>query len=96
MGCLLLHMFQPDQGKILVYEREAQEVGLWQWRQWFSYVQQLRDKYTILMVSHKLKRVMDADRIYVMDKGKVVESGTHGELMNRNGVYKRLWDANGS
>lgn len=41
LGCLLFHMFRPDQGKILVYEREAQEVGLWQWRQWFSYVQQL-------------------------------------------------------
>ena len=35
---------------------------------------------------------MKADRIYVCDDGKCVESGTHGQLMEKNGLYKRMFD----
>jgi ABC-type multidrug transport system fused ATPase/permease subunit len=38
--------------------------------------------------------VLDADRIYVLDRGKVVEAGTHGELVARKGLYARLYQHN--
>ena len=48
---------------------------------------------TVLLISHRLANVVEADRIYVLNKGQVAESGTHQELLGKNGAYRRLWDA---
>ena len=45
---------------------------------------------TTLVIAHRLATVQSADRIVVMDQGKVVEEGTHAELLARNGLYARL------
>ena len=47
---------------------------------------------TIVMVAHRLSTVMRADQIVVMDKGTIVESGTHRELIERRGKYFQLWN----
>ncbi len=47
---------------------------------------------SVLSVTHRLSAVTGADRIYVMDAGRVVESGRHDELLARAGFYARLWD----
>lgn len=47
---------------------------------------------TIIVIAHRLSTVKDADRIVVIDKGKVVESGTHQELFDTGGLYNRLWN----
>ena len=51
----------------------------------------LSGKRTIIIVAHRLSTVINADRIYVMEAGAVVESGTHGELLALNSVYARLY-----
>lgn len=47
---------------------------------------------TIIVIAHRLSTVKNADRIVVIDKGQVVETGTHQELYKLGGVYYRLWD----
>jgi ATP-binding cassette subfamily B protein len=48
---------------------------------------------TTFVVAHRLSTVQEADQILVLDEGRIVESGTHSELLTHQGVYRRLYDA---
>ena len=50
-----------------------------------------KDK-TLIMIAHRLSTVKNADRIFVMDDGKCVEAGRHDELMQADGLYKRMFE----
>jgi len=47
---------------------------------------------TVIMIAHRLSTVVSADRIYVMDDGRLTESGTHESLMKTEGLYRRLYE----
>ena len=51
----------------------------------------LKDKL-LIVITHRLKVLVRAERIYVLDDGKLVESGSHEELMKNNGLYKRMFE----
>lgn len=53
----------------------------------------LMERKTTLVVAHRLSTLQIMDRILVFDKGKIVEDGSHEELLALNGFYKRLWSA---
>lgn len=48
---------------------------------------------TVLIISHSLSQIIDADKIYVMDHGRVIESGTHSELYANMNKYREIFDA---
>lgn len=48
---------------------------------------------TVIIISHSISQIIDSDKIYVMKKGEVVESGTHEEIYKMDGVYKEIFDA---
>lgn len=51
-------------------------------------IKELTKEKTILMIAHRLKTVRNADRIYVIDKGKISQQGTHEELLKNDGIYR--------
>ncbi|MCY0977080.1 ABC transporter ATP-binding protein [Chryseobacterium wangxinyae] len=53
----------------------------------------IKEGRTVVIISHSLSQILDSDKIYVMKKGEVVESGTHDELVQMNGTYREIFDA---
>lgn len=54
-------------------------------------LKQISDGKTTIIIAHRLSTIVDADIIFVIAKGEIVESGTHAELLQNNRVYKELW-----
>ena len=50
---------------------------------------------TTIIIAHRLSTIKKCDKIYVMDKGKVIEEGSHKELLEKNGYYHKLWSEQG-
>lgn len=53
----------------------------------------IKEGRTVIIISHSLSQILDSDKIYVMKKGRVVESGTHDELIDLHGTYREIFDA---
>ena len=56
-------------------------------------IQTLTKEKTILMIAHRLKTIRNADQIFVIDKGQIVQHGNHDELMMQDGIYRRFVDS---
>ena len=56
-------------------------------------IQRIAKAKTVILISHRLANVVKADHIYVLDKGNIVGSGAHRDLLAENGAYAKLWNA---
>ena len=56
-------------------------------------IHQISSMSSVLIISHRLANVVDADNIYVIDKGRIVGSGKHDELLNTSSIYRNLWES---
>jgi ATP-binding cassette subfamily B protein len=52
----------------------------------------LTPKRTTFIIAHRIQSVMNADLILVMDKGRIIQKGTHEELLIQDGMYRRIYD----
>ena len=55
-------------------------------------MQQIAKGRTLLVIAHRLSTIVNADIIHVMDNGKIIESGTHVQLLKTKGIYHKLWN----
>ena len=55
-------------------------------------IEQLPKDITIIIVTHRLNLTKNFDRLYVLEKGSIIESGNHNELLEKNGKYAYLWN----
>jgi ATP-binding cassette subfamily B protein len=58
----------------------------------FENVQKLQKDKTVIIISHRFSTVRNADRILVLDEGKIIEEGNHEKLMDKKGLYAELFE----
>jgi ABC transporter, ATP-binding/permease protein len=56
-------------------------------------VSKLTEKKALIVITHRLSTIVDTDKIYVIRKGEIEESGTHSELLKHHGMYESMWKA---
>ena len=54
-------------------------------------LEQVMDGKTVLAIAHRLSTLSNMDRIIVLDRGKIVEQGSHPNLLKQNGIYSNFW-----
>jgi len=78
---------------LIVLDEPTSSMDSWAEQDWLHRFRALTAGKTALMITHRFTTAMHADIIHVMDKGRIVESGTHAELVARGGAYAGSWRA---
>ncbi|MCM1544151.1 MAG: ABC transporter ATP-binding protein/permease [Ruminococcus sp.] len=84
----LLHNTQ-----IYIFDEATSNIDIESENDIMSLVYKLSEEKTVIVISHRLANTVNADNIYVFDAGNVCESGKHDELISKNGVYAKLFNA---
>ncbi len=78
--------------RILILDNSTSSVDTETEAQIRAALEHLMQNRTTFIIAHRIQSVMDADHILVFDKGKIIQKGTHEELMNQSGMYKDIFD----
>jgi ATP-binding cassette subfamily B protein len=77
--------------RILVFDEATSSLDSHSEQLILESLKQVAEKHTTLVIAHRLSTIIDADNIIVLDKGAVVEEGTHQQLLDKQGLYAHLW-----
>jgi ATP-binding cassette subfamily B protein len=87
----LARAFYRDAGILVLDEPTSALDPVAEWTV-FERIREMSRDRAVILISHRFSTVYRADRIYILDKGSVVESGAHAELMELDGVYRRMYE----
>ncbi len=82
---------QPD---VIIFDEATSSLDSLTEKEIIETIKQITTQKTGLItiqIAHRLSTIMHSDRIYVLEKGKIVETGTHDELLNERTLYSALW-----
>ena len=77
---------------VLIFDEATSNIDVESEEMILNRIRTLAKQKTVIMISHRLANVINADRIYCMADGEIKENGTHTELLQRGGVYATLWE----
>ncbi len=78
--------------KILVFDEATSSLDSRSEQVILDTLRRAAEHHTTLVIAHRLSTIVDADQILVMEHGRIVERGAHPQLLERQGVYARLWE----
>ena len=76
---------------ILVFDEATSSLDSRSERKILQAMESIRGRCTLLVIAHRLSTIVDADRIIVLEKGKIVEAGNHTDLLQQGGYYASMW-----
>lgn len=77
--------------KILVFDEATSSLDSRSEKQILEALRDLASDHTTLVIAHRLSTIIDADQILVMDQGRIIERGSHHELLEQDGAYAHMW-----
>ncbi len=77
--------------RILVFDEATSSLDSHSEQLILESLKEVAEKHTTLVIAHRLSTIIDADNIIVLDKGRVVEQGSHQQLLEKEGLYAHLW-----
>lgn len=78
---------------VYIFDEAASNIDIESEEQIMDVIHELAKTKTVLLISHRLANVVKSDAIYFLQDGEIKESGTHAQLMHRNGAYRHLYDS---
>ena len=78
--------------KVYIFDEATSNIDIESEETILSEIKKLARTKTIIMITHRLMNVVDAERIFVLEKGRISGSGTHADLLETDAVYRKLWD----
>ena len=78
--------------KVYIFDEATSNIDIESEESILAEIKKLARTKTIIMITHRLMNVVDADRIFVLEKGRISGSGTHADLLETDAVYRKLWD----
>lgn len=82
-------LLRPAQ--VVILDEPTSAMDPWAEIQWIQRLQKFATGKTVILITHRFTTALHADIIYVMDEGRVIESGSHSELIAQNGRYAQSW-----
>ena len=76
---------------VILLDEPTSNMDPWSESRWIAHFQQAVAGRTVVLITHRFTAITQADLIYVMDSGRIIEQGTHSQLLVKDGHYARLW-----
>lgn len=76
---------------IYIFDEATSNIDMESENQIMNVISEISKEKTIILISHRLENVVQSDRIYVLEKGEIVEEGAHQELLDSKGTYEKLY-----